>query len=89
MNLIIDPEAVQPADRPHIGGKGYALAVLARQGFSIPDTILITTEAYNRYLQQSGLRERIQLELHRKDFVDMRWEEVWDCTARIRSLFLK
>ena len=89
MNLIIEPEEVQPADRPRIGGKGYALAVLTQQGFPIPDTVLITTEAYHQYLQQSGLRERIQLELHRKDLVDMRWEEVWDCTARIRSLFLK
>jgi pyruvate,water dikinase len=89
MKVIIEPEEVQPADRPRIGGKGYALAVLAQQGFPIPDTILISTEAYHQYLQQSGLRERIQLELHRKDFVDMRWEEVWDCTARIRSLFLK
>ncbi len=89
MNLILDPADVQPADRPRIGGKGYTLAILTRQGFTIPDTVLITTDAYRQYLQKSGLQERIQLELHRKDFSDMRWEEVWDCTARIRSLFLK
>ena len=86
---ILDPADVQPADRALVGGKGYALSVLSRQGFVIPDTVLITTDAYRQYVQQSGLQERIQLELHRKDFVDMRWEEVWDCTARIRNLFVK
>ena len=28
------------------------------------------------------------LELHRKDFKDMRWEEVWDAALRIRGMFL-
>jgi pyruvate,water dikinase len=29
------------------------------------------------------------LELYRKDFRDMRWEEIWDCATRIRNMFLK
>ena len=28
------------------------------------------------------------LELHRKDFQDMRWEEIWDASLRIRNMFL-
>jgi pyruvate,water dikinase len=28
------------------------------------------------------------LELHRKDFKEMRWEEIWDCATRIRNMFL-
>ncbi|MCK7515228.1 MAG: hypothetical protein MZV70_72020 [Desulfobacterales bacterium] len=35
------------------------------------------------------MRERILLELHRKDFKEMRWEEIWDCATRIRNLFLR
>ncbi len=31
---------------------------------------------------------RILAELDRKDFADMRWEELWDTALRIRSLFL-
>ena len=34
------------------------------------------------------MRERILLELHRKDFKEMRWEEIWDCATRIRNMFL-
>ena len=45
MRLIIDASEVRPADRPRVGGKGYALAALIRQGFSIPKPLLITTEA--------------------------------------------
>jgi pyruvate,water dikinase len=37
---------------------------------------------------RTGLRERILLELHRKDFKEMRWEEIWDCATRIRNMFL-
>jgi pyruvate,water dikinase len=32
--------------------------------------------------------ERISLELSRKDFRDMRWEELWDSSLRIRGMFL-
>ena len=28
------------------------------------------------------------MELGRKDFADMRWEEIWDAALRIRNLFL-
>jgi phosphoenolpyruvate synthase/pyruvate phosphate dikinase len=40
-------------------------------------------------VDHTGLRERIQLELHRKDFKEMRWEEIWDCATRIRNMFLR
>jgi pyruvate,water dikinase len=55
----------------------------------IPDTLCITGDAYRSYVSQTGLRERISLELHRKEFSQMRWEEIWDCATRIRSLFLR
>ena len=32
--------------------------------------------------------ERISLELGRKDFREMRWEELWDASLRIRGMFL-
>jgi pyruvate,water dikinase len=40
-------------------------------------------------VNRTGLRERILLELHRKDFKEMRWEEIWDCATRIRNMFLR
>ena len=41
-----------------------------------------------RTIEATGLRARILFELDRKDFADMRWEELWDAALRIRSLFL-
>jgi rifampicin phosphotransferase len=88
MNWILPSEDVSPEDRPQVGGKGYALSLLAKGGFKIPKTICVTSNAYQEFLDQTGLRERILLELHRKEFKEMRWEEIWDCATRIRNLFL-
>jgi pyruvate,water dikinase len=76
-------------DQSRIGGKGYALASLINGGFSVPETLCITSDLYSEYITRTGLRERILLELHRKDFKEMRWEEIWDCATRIRNMFLQ
>ena len=88
MNMLIPVAQVDENDRLRVGGKGFALASMFRQGFIIPDTLCVSSDLYNAYVTQSGLRERIQLELHRKDFKEMRWEEIWDCATRIRNMFL-
>jgi hypothetical protein len=88
MRLILSVEEIQSGDRHRVGGKGYALSRLVKHGFRIPKTVCITSDAYQEYVLQTGLRERIMLELHRKDFKQMRWEEIWDCATRIRNMFL-
>jgi pyruvate,water dikinase len=89
MNWVLSPEEVQDEDRQRVGGKGYALSILARNGFQVPETRCIPSDAYQEYVDRTGLKERIQLELHRKDFKEMRWEEIWDCATRIRNMFLR
>lgn len=89
MKWLVTAEDLRDEDRPRVGGKAFALVRLARAGFCVPRTICVTTDAYHEYVDRVGLRERILLELHRKDFADMRWEEVWDCATRIRNLFLQ
>jgi len=88
MNWILSAEQIQSGDRSRVGGKGYALAQLARRGFNIPRTVCVTSDVYQEFVISTGLRERILLELHRKDFKEMRWEEIWDCATRIRNMFL-
>jgi pyruvate,water dikinase len=78
---------VEP-DKSFFGGKGSALSFLAGNGFAIPRTLCITSQGYEYFLSRTGLRERILLELSRKDFNDMRWEEVWDASLRLRNMFL-
>jgi phosphoenolpyruvate synthase/pyruvate phosphate dikinase len=89
MNWILSPLEIRPDHRNRIGPKGYALSLMAREGFNIPDTLLLTVDAYNEFVNSDGLRERILLELNRKKFKNMRWEEIWDCATRIRNIFLK
>jgi pyruvate,water dikinase len=89
MNWILTAAEVTRNDRKRIGGKGHALALLARNGFKIPETVCLTVDTYNEFVIKTGLRERILLELHRKEFKEMRWEEIWDCATRIRNMFLK
>ncbi len=89
MNWILSPLEIRPDDRSRIGPKAYALYLMAREGFDIPDSLFLTVDAYNAFVNAAGLRERILLELNRKSFKDMRWEEIWDCATRIRNLFLK
>ncbi|MGB2930682.1 MAG: PEP/pyruvate-binding domain-containing protein, partial [Desulfobacterales bacterium] len=89
MNWMVSPLEIKPDHRSRIGPKAYALSVMAREGFKIPDTLFLTVDAYNAFVNAGGLRERILLELNRKKFKDMRWEEIWDCATRIRNIFLK
>jgi phosphohistidine swiveling domain-containing protein len=89
MKWILSPSEIKRNHRNLVGGKAFALSIMAREGFEIPETLFLTVEAYHEFVSATGLRERILLELNRKDFKDMRWEEIWDCATRIRNLFLK
>ena len=71
-----------------IGGKAAKLARLARAGFRVPDGFCIPATAYQHFVQEGGLLDVIRMELGRKPFESMRWEEVWDAALRIRSAFL-
>jgi len=89
MTLVLPLSRVDAARRPEVGGKGFALAHMERAGIPVPETVCISTRAYDAYVSATGLRERIMLELNRKDFAEMRWEELWDASLRIRNLFLR
>ena len=88
MTLILPIERVGKEDGPKVGGKAFALASLQKGGFPVPRALFLTTDVYDDYVSSTGLRERIQMEIHRKAFADMRWEEMWDASLRIRNMFL-
>ncbi|MGD2125990.1 MAG: PEP/pyruvate-binding domain-containing protein [Desulfobacteraceae bacterium] len=88
MNLIISLEKIGESKRPRVGGKSFALARMREGGLNVPRAVCITTDAYDQYVDSTGLRERLLLELHRKKFEEMRWEEIWDAALRIRNMFL-
>jgi hypothetical protein len=87
MSLCLDLREIGPEHAPRTGGKTLGLAVLLRSGFAVPDGLCILTDAYRRFVEETALGERLRLELGRKDFRQMRWEELWDSSLRIRGLF--
>jgi rifampicin phosphotransferase len=89
MKLSLSLPKITQKDRVRIGGKGFALAMMQRQGMHVPEALCISTEAYQEYLSSTGLRDQMHMELYRKPFEEMRWEEIWDTALRIRNLFSK
>jgi phosphohistidine swiveling domain-containing protein len=89
MMRILSLNEIIADHRPQIGGKMYSLAMLRQRGFRVPDAVCVPADVYNDYCATTGIRENILLELHRKKFADMRWEEIWDVSLRIRNLFLR
>ena len=89
MKWIRTPDNLAPEEQALVGGKAFRLAQLQHHGFKTAPWVCVTTRAYDAYLDTTGLRERMALELHRKAFEEMRWEELWDCATRIRHMFLK
>ncbi len=88
MKTVVYLHEIADTDRERVGGKSLALAAMARDRMNVPDAACITAEVYTDYVTSTGLRERILLELGRKNFEEMRWEEMWDASLRIRNMFL-
>ncbi|MGW8195133.1 MAG: PEP/pyruvate-binding domain-containing protein, partial [Desulforhopalus sp.] len=91
MTLIYSPDTLRHREKrlsTEIGGKCMALFQLSNAGFDVPRSICIGTHAYDLYVDSNHLREKINLELHRKEINEMRWEEIWDISLRIQNLFV-
>jgi phosphohistidine swiveling domain-containing protein len=89
MSYVLPLTGLAAVDSAVAGGKGWALHRMSVAGFAVPNTLCLTTRAYLEFARTTGLGERIHLELSRKPFADMRWEEMWDAAQRIRSMFLR
>jgi phosphohistidine swiveling domain-containing protein len=87
-NWIVPLDQATDRDERTLGGKAAKLAQLAQAGFHVPTGFCITTSAYAHFLHEANLTRVIRMELGRKPFESMRWEEIWDTALRIRSAFL-
>lgn len=81
------PLAAASCDEQRIGGKAAQLARLHQAGFRIAPGFCVTVAAYEQFLRETQLQRVIQMELGRKSFEELRWEEVWDAALRIRNRF--
>ncbi|MBN2376015.1 MAG: hypothetical protein JXD22_06425, partial [Sedimentisphaerales bacterium] len=85
--MILELDQINKHNQKLVGGKAYSLAKMARDGIAVPQGICISIDAYEQFVRTSGLRGRILMEFHRKDFNQMRWEEIWDASLRIQNMF--
>ncbi|NIP35851.1 MAG: hypothetical protein GWN18_12875, partial [Thermoplasmata archaeon] len=69
------------------GGKAAKLAAMDTSGVRVPPGLAIPTEIYDEYVDSTGLRGRILIELSRKDLSGMRYEELWDIAQDIKAMF--
>ena len=89
MMLVYNTNQIKRSERKLVGGKASALAIMVQEGLPVPKTICISTNAYNTFMDETGLRAQVLMEFHRKPFDQMRWEEIWDCSLRIQNMFAK
>ncbi len=86
---IMPLKSLQEVDRKLCGNKAVCLGMLNRLGYTIPEGFCLTRNAYDLFVAENQIQSRISVELGRKKFEDMRWEELWDASLRIRNFFIR
>ena len=87
MDWLRPIESLTASDRKVAGGKAVNLGALARAGLTVPRACVLVEAAYREFVDLSGLRGRMLIEFNRKRLQQMRWEEMWDASLRIRHMF--
>ena len=87
MHWLIPFTETSQATVKTLGGKAMMLARLQQEGFLVPAGYCLPVSVYHKFLAETGLDAFIAMELQRKDFREMRWEELWDVSLRIRNHF--
>ncbi|MEW6010282.1 hypothetical protein HYG87_08385 [Methanobacterium alkalithermotolerans] len=72
-----------------VGAKTKNLAILLNKNIPVPEGFCITTSGYKDFIELNNISPTIDMEIYKKEPKDMRWEEIWDASLRIRSAFLK
>jgi pyruvate,water dikinase len=88
MKFTLRLSQIDDTDKNVVGGKSVAIAKMAASGLKVPKSLCLTTYAFDRFMDTAGLRDKILMEYYRKKFEDMRWEEIWDVSLRIKNIFL-
>ncbi len=57
--LIAWLEEVDKNDTPYVGGKAANLGELLRAGIRVPPGFVVTAEAYKKFMEETGLFEKI------------------------------
>lgn len=88
-NFFTALEDIDPGRTGMFGGKICSLAYLQKTGFVIPASYGLDTGIFKSFLKKTGLGRIIDDILKPKSLDEMRWEEIWDISLRIRNVFVK
>ncbi len=88
-DYVLPLSKVDDSQKSLVGGKALAVAKMARFHIRVPTSLCITTKTFDTFFESNGLRDKVLMEYHRKKFADMRWEEIWDLSLRIKNMFLR
>ena len=82
---IIDINVLRVDDIPYVGGKGANLGELTSAGFPVPGAFVLTTAAYDYFLERSKILDKVNEEL--KNIDRSSDQSLTDASKRIRALF--
>ena len=82
---IVDVNELRVDDIPYVGGKGANLGELTSAGFPVPGAFVLTTAAYDYFLEKSKIIKKVEEELKSIDRTSD--QSLTDASKRIRALF--
>jgi len=85
MAIIVGLEETSASDLPLVGGKAGKLGELVREGLPVPPGFVVTTEAYQAFVDSTDLQQVLPAALRSIDLA--RSETVDAASARIRTAF--
>ncbi|MBR9682763.1 MAG: phosphoenolpyruvate synthase [Candidatus Aenigmarchaeota archaeon] len=86
MPIILTQKTIQEPDVKLLGGKGIHLAEMVKEGFPVPETFFITTEAYDKFVEMNDLKPKIMEIVNNADFSSI--DSLTDASERVKKLFL-
>src|SRR3989338_6555859 len=78
---------IRKEDIPLVGGKAANLGELASMGLPVPDGFVITARAYERFVTEAGINEKIQKMLKALDVEDT--GQLNKTAEKVRGLIMK
>src|SRR3989338_7973999 len=63
MRYIIPFKTKEKADKKELGGKGVNLVILTQEGINVPDGFVVTTKAYQDFIEIKVLKDKIMHQL--------------------------
>lgn len=86
MKYVNSPEEIGKKDVKKVGGKAANLAELIKAGFPVPACFFVNVDAYERFIEENHLQEKILEIIEQTDFSDV--ESIQRTSKEIKSCIL-